>query len=145
MTKVQAFITGSIAPGIYRWQSRRQLASITAECEAIGWHTGVLDGSAIHDKASFLVAWGAALAYPGYAQPNWDSFEECLADLSWLASPGILLIYDNPDPFAEARPAEWQLACEIIAEAIGDWQNRSKRIYLLLRAAKRSVGEFPEL
>jgi Barstar (barnase inhibitor) len=145
MTKLEEIITGSITPGIYRWQSRRQFASIAAECEAKGWYTGVLDGDTIQDKASFLAAWGTALAYPSYAQPNWDSFEECLNDLHWLANPGILLIYNNPDPFAEAQPAEWQLACEIIAEAISNWHSRSKRIYLLLRAAKRRVGAFPEL
>ena len=45
------------------------------------------------DKQALLTAVASALRFPSYFGYNWDAFEECLNDLSWLKERGVVLIH----------------------------------------------------
>lgn len=45
----------------------------------------IVRGRRCATKAALFNEWAAALQFPGYFGHNWDAFDECLADRSWLA------------------------------------------------------------
>lgn len=49
----------------------------------------------IRGKDDLLLAVSAALQFPWYFSHNWDSFDECLRDLSWLCSSDVELLFDD--------------------------------------------------
>jgi hypothetical protein len=49
-------------------------------------------GEDVSTKELVFRAYAEGLDFPPYFSGNWDSFEECLADLNWLQSE-IVLIY----------------------------------------------------
>jgi Barstar (barnase inhibitor) len=143
--RLSAIISGTISPGIYRWQSRRNPDSLLAELAEAGWHGAVLDGRQICDKETFLAACGKAMQFPAYARPNWDSFEECMTDLNWIPAKRFVLIYDDPDPFSQAQPAEWQTAIAILQTAVANWQQQQTPFFVLLRSAGSAHNTIPVL
>jgi Barstar (barnase inhibitor) len=67
-------------------------------------------------KRELLTVIARGLNFPKYFGWNWDAFEECLCDLSWIAPPRRIVLLHDGLPF---QP---------------DWENRS--IYLsILKAA----------
>lgn len=52
----------------------------------------VLRGARCGTKRETLREWAAALQFPWYFGENWDSFEECINDLSWLPARGYVLL-----------------------------------------------------
>ena len=71
----------------------------------------------IDSKDSLLESVAATLEFPGYWRPNWDSFEECLLDLSWLDSGPRVLVCTGSGAFAERDPDAWEVALAIWARA----------------------------
>ena len=49
----------------------------------------------IESKAVLLDRLSAALNFPGYFGRNWDAFEECMRDLSWLPGGDVILRHDD--------------------------------------------------
>lgn len=50
----------------------------------------------INTKRQLLAILALGLDFPGYFGWNWDAFEECLRDLSWIPVPTkIVLIHDD--------------------------------------------------
>lgn len=72
----------------------------------------------VHDKASLLEVVADVLSFPAYHRPNWDSFEECLLDLSWLAAGPRVLVCTGSSGFADRDPDGWEVALSIWARAV---------------------------
>jgi hypothetical protein len=51
--------------------------------------------SGINDKQSLLKLIAQVLLFPAYFGQNWDSLDECLADLSWLKCPLVHLWHED--------------------------------------------------
>jgi hypothetical protein len=77
----------------------------------------------------------AALQFPSYFGENWPAFDECLADMDWLATnAGIVLVVLEPDQvLANAPPAELGVLVKTVAHAaetyaepiaLGEWWDR---------------------
>jgi hypothetical protein len=81
-----------------------------------------LDGREVCDKRSFLHKIATVMKFPNYFGQNWDALDECITDLDWCPAERYVLIYDQPDVFLKAAPAEWEIAYDILRSAATYWQ-----------------------
>lgn len=59
--------------------------------------------SELNRKRRVLAVFAGRLRFPDYFGWNWDAFEECLADLSWLEGVREVTVVHRDVPFADAR------------------------------------------
>ncbi len=62
-----------------------------------------------------LLNWAAG-HFPSYFGRNWDAFEECIRDFSWVDEGEVILFHKNL-PLAE-NPSDQKLYIEILRSAI---------------------------
>ena len=140
MNAIDAVLTSAAAPGIYRLLSQAGVVAMARAVTARGWRFFYLDGRRARDKAGFLTAAAAAMAFPAYYGQNWDAFEECITDLAWAPAPGYVLLYDHVWCFACHPAGEWPVARSILAETSRVWANRAAPFYTLLRNTHGCAG-----
>ncbi|MCB0087382.1 MAG: barstar family protein [Caldilineaceae bacterium] len=133
MNKIELLTAGAYQPGLYQLLSATATSEIQAAVANAGWRFGHLDGRTIQSKADFLTAVAAVLHFPPYFGHNWDAFEECIQDLSWLSAPGYVLLYEGVAHFAQQQPAEWRTARAILTAAAAQWRTEGRPIYFLVR------------
>jgi len=56
--------------------------------------------SLLESKEDLFNAFETSIGLPDYFGGNWDAFEECIRDLSWVRSANIILSH-NSLPFAD--------------------------------------------
>src|SRR4051794_5039285 len=49
----------------------------------------------LNTKEELLSSMARALSFPDYFGENWDAFNECINDLSWLSVQGYVLLFKN--------------------------------------------------
>ncbi|GAA4793172.1 barstar family protein [Streptomyces ziwulingensis] len=80
-----------------------------------------LDLDGVTDKAGLMDRCAGELELPDWFGRNWDALADSLSDPSgWPEGSeerGLLLVVRGWRGYAEARPAEWQVAEEVFAEA----------------------------
>jgi hypothetical protein len=147
MSKLQAVLQQTIPAGVYRFPSRATIATLEAEAAERGWRLFHLDGTTIHDKATFLAATKDAFAMPSYVASNWDAFEEAINDLAWAPAAGYAVLYDDAAALDESNEAVLTTALDIFETAAKNWQAHGKPFYVLLRRAgqiESTVAAWPE-
>ncbi|MGW3497256.1 barstar family protein [Streptomyces sp. NPDC001020] len=81
-----------------------------------------LDLGGACDKAAFMERIVHALELPDWFGRNWDALADSLADPTvWpagAAEKGLLLVVRGWQPYAKARPGEWEIAQEVFSEAV---------------------------
>jgi hypothetical protein len=143
--KLDQLLTGGREPGLYRIEASSEPDALRRQVEAHGWRFFRVDGSHVADKRSFIRTAGAALEFPAYSGQNWDAFEESLRDLSWAPAAGYVVLFDEPDQFAERAPDQWETARSILQQAIDTWRAGGVPMVVLFRRAGRSLPEIPWL
>jgi RNAse (barnase) inhibitor barstar len=84
-------------------------------------NTRVLEVPAeLSDKDALLRWYADALAMPEYFGANWDAFDECLRDLSWVRERRIVLFHRDV-PIA-ANHQDRKIYVEVLANAATDWK-----------------------
>lgn len=58
--------------------------------------------SKVNRKRRLMALFAGRLQFPDYFGWNWDAFEECLADLSWLEEVREVVVVHRDVPFADA-------------------------------------------
>src|SRR5262245_18842858 len=48
------------------------------------WSARIVRGECCGTRLALMYEWAAALQFPSYFGVNWDAFEECVNDLSWI-------------------------------------------------------------
>ncbi len=145
MSKVRRLLRGERPPGLYRLDERYDAQRILAEVAAGGWRGFYLDGRRVTDKASFLDEIARAMDFPDYFGHNWDALDELLQDLSWAPAKGYLLLYDHGIQFARRRPKEWQMARQILEDAVEHWRKEGAPFVVILRGVERAAPDVPWL
>ncbi|MFJ3335657.1 barstar family protein [Streptomyces sp. NPDC086766] len=88
-----------------------------------GRHPVVLDLDGVTDKAGLMDRCVRALALPDWFGRNWDALADSLSDPSvWpgaAAGRGLLVAVRGWQPYAKARPQEWETAREVFSQAMG--------------------------
>ena len=112
-----------------------------APTAAPGWRDAVLaqnlywatlDLSGLSTKKGFLDACAHALQFPAGLGGNWDALADCLEDLSWLPSAGVVMHWRHGKAFASACGADVALALEILESAAGFWKRKQRTFVVLL-------------
>lgn len=86
--------------------------------------------SGLADKRALLACYSEGLRFPSYFGWNWDAFNDCLQDLSWIREPGILIVHSDV-PLAGSI-AEQKVYLEILASAISDWTDDASRRFAVV-------------
>jgi len=84
----------------------------------------IIRGERCSNVRQLLQEWAAALQFPYYFGHNWDAFEECLADLSWLPAPAYVLFVTRVNDLLELDPQAFKLFADILKKVASEWQGR---------------------
>ncbi|MEV6115490.1 barstar family protein [Streptomyces sp. NPDC052109] len=81
-----------------------------------------LDLDGVTDKAGLMDRAARALELPDWFGRNWDALADSLSDLSvWpeeAKDRGLLVVVQDWQGYAEARPQEWETAQEVFRHAM---------------------------
>ncbi|MGW1539614.1 barstar family protein [Streptomyces sp. NPDC002309] len=81
-----------------------------------------LDLDGVTDKAGLMDRCALALQLPDWFGRNWDALADSLADRGvWpgdAAERGLLVVVRNWRAYARVRPAEWETAQDVFAQAV---------------------------
>ena len=87
----------------------------------------------IRQSGDLFAAFNSALSFPAYFGYNWDAFEECLRDLSWISEQSVKIVHrDMP---LQADPAQCKTYLSILADLAEVHADQ------LSRCEKRADGE----
>jgi hypothetical protein len=78
----------------------------------------VISVNDIASKVGLLERLAEACEAPGYARPNWDSFDEWLRDLSWLPLGGRLIVLAGTDHYRLSDADGWSTLLAIATDAV---------------------------
>ena len=146
MPTLGAVLADPTAAGVYRLVSGAPTAILRRRIERAGRRCLVLDGGAITDKAGFLRACAEAMAFPAYFGRNWDAFNDCVTDLSWVeGGRGFVLLYDRAAPFIRHAPDQWAVALDILQGATDYWRDTPTPLLVLLRRTEGLAPQLPRL
>ena len=81
-----------------------------------------------------------AMHFPDYHGGNWDAFEECVTDLSWVEAEGCVLYYDHCDPLQAAHPEQLETFVEIMKDAVRELKADGRAMITLLAGSKAPKG-----
>ncbi|WP_155054420.1 barstar family protein [Streptomyces blattellae] len=80
-----------------------------------------LDLDGITDKAGLMDRCARTLELPDWFGRNWDALADSLSDHGlWpgdSAEKGLLIVVRNWQPYAAARPGEWETARDVFGQA----------------------------
>ena len=89
--------------------------------DVAGRHVVTLDLDGVADKAGLMERCAHTLALPDWFGRNWDALVDCLGDSTVWPAPavekGLLVVVTGWQPYAQARPDEWEIARDVFAQA----------------------------
>ncbi|MCI3277379.1 barstar family protein [Streptomyces cylindrosporus] len=81
-----------------------------------------LDLDGVMDKAGLMDRCARALQLPDWFGRNWDALADSLSDHTvWpegAVERGLCVVVRNWQPYAKARPDEWDVAVDVFGEAV---------------------------
>jgi hypothetical protein len=78
----------------------------------------------IQSKKALLEILGCGLRFPDYFGSNWDAFEECLRDLSWLPNGNLTIRHHDVPLIGDPSGAKTYLL--ILRDAVKKWQTSTE-------------------
>jgi RNAse (barnase) inhibitor barstar len=65
---------------------------------------------------------GAALQFPYYFGENWDAFDECITDLSWIDGKAYLLMVSQANLLLQgSTQKDFQILIQVLSDAHETW------------------------
>ncbi|MGW0584758.1 barstar family protein [Streptomyces sp. NPDC002920] len=78
-----------------------------------------LDLDGVMDKAALMDRCARDLELPEWFGRNWDALADSLTELPALPESGALVVVvRNWQPYAKARPEEWEIALEVFSSGV---------------------------
>ena len=93
------------------------------------------------DKDALLARLAEALGFPDWFGGNWDALEDCLADLSWRAGEGHMLLLER---HGELHLDDLGVLIDVLAAAADYWRGRGRPFFAVL-VDPEGVLALPEL
>jgi RNAse (barnase) inhibitor barstar len=140
MDDLIAALEGDRPPGLYRLNLNAEIDRLPVLAAEYDWQFFYIDGKTIHNKVDFFRVCAIVLRFPDYFGQNWDAFADCLRDLDETSANQYVLLFDQPDPFAQNYPEEWATALNIFEEAVEFWQTTDTPMYILFRSTSPTLN-----
>jgi hypothetical protein len=81
-----------------------------------------VDGRRCRTKAGLLDEFARTLEFAAHFGRNWDAFEDCLNDLSWLEAEGYVIVVTSAHAvLAREEPEEYETFVSILEAAGREW------------------------
>ncbi|MCR8643946.1 barstar family protein [Paenibacillus sp. N1-5-1-14] len=64
----------------------------------------------------------AVLQFPFYFGENWDAFEECLNDLTWLQADAYVLCISNVENILKLSNTDFEAFASILESSVKEWE-----------------------
>lgn len=141
MDKLIAVFDGERSPGLYRVTTEVNIDKLSSLCQEYGFQFFYINGKNVTSKAEFFQASAQTMSFPDYFGYNWDAFNDCINDLSWFSAAGYILLYSQPDNFAQNDPSEWLIALDVFQEAVEYWARTDTPMYVLLKTDSLPLDE----
>lgn len=110
--------------------AEKDIPDVSRAAAQAGLALFTLDLAGVDDKAGFLGVAARILQFPDYFGFNWDAFEDCLTDLSWLGAGGYVLVVQDPGPFSRKAPKDMSMARTIFRDAASYWKKKNIRFFV---------------
>lgn len=131
--------------GVYWYKSQASHTQVEKAVKDAGLAYFHLEGRKLEKKEQFLNQAAMALHFPDSFGDNWDAFEDCINDMSWIEDgAGFVILFDHADVFAEHQPQHFDTLLEILQESADYWKGEGKPMLALIRG-KHKVGELKVL
>ncbi|MBW4470165.1 MAG: barstar family protein [Stenomitos rutilans HA7619-LM2] len=139
MDNLIAVLKGTSSPGLYTLETPISTDELVTLSQKHGARLFSLNGAGISNKAEFLHAIATALSFPDYFGQNWDALEDCLTDLDWLEGDRLVLLYDQPDRFAQADSSEWLVALDILRSTVDYWLTNDRAFSVFFKGSNTNL------
>jgi hypothetical protein len=109
--------------------------------------TRFIRGARCKSEEGCLQEWAAALQFPYYFGGNWDAFDECMHDLSWLKSTAYTLVITNADKLLADEQKEFKTLVSLLNDAATQWKlgtsggdgHQGARFSIVLHCEKENI------
>ena len=79
----------------------------------------LIRGDRCRTKSCLFREWASVLGFPDYFGHNWDAFEECLGDLSWLPPRRRTIFIGSTQELLAETPQEASTFLDILEQVAG--------------------------
>lgn len=145
MDTVIADLRGQRPPGIYRLAAALDPTEFAAYCQQTGWQCFVLEGEHIRTKAEFLQYCAQVMQFPDHFGQNWDALADCLTELDNSVVTQHVILYTQPERFANTEPEQFAIALEVLESAVDYWSHTDTPMYVLLQSDRLVVDDLESL
>jgi RNAse (barnase) inhibitor barstar len=145
MQLLDDILQGDRKLGLYRLTTEINLDSLSLALQEHGWKLFYLEGTQITNKLEFLQACASVMDFPSYFGSNWDAFEECVTDPGIVSSKRSILLYNQPEFFAQNDPSQWSTAVQILQTAVDYWSEKNTLLYVLFKTNSSLLNELEAL
>ena len=94
--------------------------SAISRTAGIAFHA--VPGTKVTSKQTLMEQISKSLHFPDWFGKNWDALADSLRDLSWVRSPGYLLVFQDSDVFARAAPKDFKTFVQVLGDVCRDWR-----------------------
>ena len=117
-------------------------ARITDVCQKkLKYCCRIVRGKKMNSKELLLQEFGAALQFPYYFGENWDGFNECLADLSWL-DPSVVILCTDAEQILPGADPEFGTFLKMLDAAAHDRNKNATSLHFLFQVASAAKEKF---
>jgi RNAse (barnase) inhibitor barstar len=101
-----------------------------------------IEGGRCATKAGLLSEFARALEFPTYFGENWDAFEECLTDLSWMPAAGYLIVVTHAEQVLPHSEEDYATLIDSLEAAGQEWAvRRATPFHVVLTVSKQHQAE----
>ena len=103
--------------------------------------------NALDTKKSLIRSIAKSFSFPEYCGENWDAFDECINDLSWLKAKSIAIVLEKADGLLRLPLEDFTIFIKTITGAIDELKREGISLHFVfvcsnaaLLQIKRIVG-----
>ena len=84
----------------------------------VGGKLFILEGRNMQTEESLHNEFSNKLNFPSYYGKNWDAFNDCISDLSWLNTESVRIVIDNFNDVLPENEKGKKILVEILQDAL---------------------------